>query len=380
MRILNVNMSLDPVTGGGTAERTLQLSKAMARAGVDCSILTTSQGLPESVRDIDGIDLNVLACWSERFYLPFFRAKQLTDIIKPVDLVHITNHWTVLNAIVYRACKKLDKPYVVCPAGALPIYGRSSLLKKMFNALVGRELIRGAAGYIAISPNEIPNFGEYGVAAPRVTVIPNGVSPADFEDADVNGFRRKHGLGDEPFILFVGRLNHIKGPDLLLEAFFGARDSLGSYQLVYVGPDGGMQKMLEERAVAFGGAEKVHFLGYLGGKEKSQAYHAADLLVIPSRQEAMSIVALEAGICGTPVLLTDQCGFDEVGEIGGGLVVSASREALCDGLIEMCRSPEVLAAMGERLKTCVLADYTWDAAVKKYTRLYRRILGEAQAA
>ena len=379
MKVLNVNMSLDPVTGGGTAERTLQVSKALARDGVDCSILTTSQGLPESLRHLEGIDLNVFACWSERFYLPRFRKKQLIAIVNSVDLVHLTNHWTILNAIVYQACRELHKPYVVCPAGALPIYGRSRVFKKIFNTLVGKELIRRATEYIAISPNEIPHFSEYGVAPTRVTVIPNGVNPTDFKDENVDDFRQKHGLAGHPFILFVGRLNHIKGPDLLLEAFALAQELLADYHLVFIGPDGGMRQDLDNKTVAKDLTGRIHFLGYLGGAEKSQAYHAADLLVIPSRQEAMSIVALEAGICGTPVLLTDQCGFDEVKEMQGGLVAPASVQGMYKGLMELCRSPEILTTMGARLKANVLTNYTWDAAAKKYIHLYRQILKGGQA-
>ena len=367
-------MSLDPVTGGGTVERTIQVSKALVRAGVKTSILTTNQGLSDVVQRIDGVNVRALNCLNERFYLPKFRRGQFERLIRPVDLVQITNHWTVLNALVYYTCRRLHKPYVVCPAGALPIYGRSSVFKKIFNALVGKELIRKAAGYIAISPNEIPHFSEYGVAPTRVTVIPNGVNPTDFKDENVDDFRQKHGLAGHPFILFVGRLNHIKGPDLLLEAFELAQELLADYHLVFIGPDGGMRQDLEDKTVVKNLTGRVHFLGYLGGAGKSQAYHAADLLVIPSRQEAMSIVALEAGVCGTPVLLTDQCGFDEVGDTGGGLVVSASREAISEGLLEMCRSPENLAGMGERLKAFVLANYTWDVTAQKYLELYRHIL------
>ena len=166
---------------------------------------------------------------------------------------------------------------------------------------------------------------------------------------------------------------------MLLEAFALAQELLADYHLVFIGPDGGMRQDLDNKTVAKDLTGRIHFLGYLGGAEKSQAYHAADLLVIPSRQEAMSIVALEAGICGTPVLLTDQCGFDEVKEMQGGLVAPASVQGMYKGLMELCRSPEILTTMGARLKANVLTNYTWDAAAKKYIHLYRQILKGGQA-
>jgi glycosyltransferase involved in cell wall biosynthesis len=169
----------------------------------------------------------------------------------------------------------------------------------------------------------------------------------------------------------VGRLNAIKGPDLLLQAFCNISNTLQDYHLVFVGPDDGMLAQLKEMAVAFDTSNRTHFIGYLGGEDKAQAYYAADLLVVPSRQEAMSIVVLESGITGTPVLITDQCGFDDVLNIGGGQVVPATIEGLQKGLNEILKGPEGLKAMGERLNHYVRTHFAWDTVVNKYLELYK---------
>lgn len=88
----------------------------------------------------------------------------------------------------------------------------------------------------------------------------------------------------------------------------------------------------------------------------------------------MSIVVLEAGITGTPVLLTDQCGFNEVESIGGGQVVPASVEGLQNGLLEILRDPEQLKLYGVNLKQYVYKHFTWDSVISKYLKLYRQIL------
>ncbi len=196
----------------------------------------------------------------------------------------------------------------------------------------------------------------------------------DYRARDDAGFRRRHGLGDAPFVLFVGRLNRIKGSDLLLEAFGRAKDELPEYNLVFAGPDEGLLAGLRRAAAGYGVEDRVRFVGYLGGEEKSRAYHAADVLVVPSRQEAMSLVALEAGAAGTPVLLTDRCGFDEVERAGGGRVVPASVEGLREGLVEMLRGPGGLRSMGANLRRLVEGRYTWDAAAESYLDLYGQIL------
>jgi glycosyltransferase involved in cell wall biosynthesis len=176
----------------------------------------------------------------------------------------------------------------------------------------------------------------------------------------------------------MGRLNIIKGPDILLKAFCccSQHEKLKSYHLVFAGSDEGMLKELKRMVSESGLSEKVHFTGHISGDEKSDAYHAADFLVIPSRQEAMSIVALEAGASGTPVLLTDVCGFDEVASMGGGKVVTASVEGIAAGLREMVRQPENLHKMGERLQSLVQGKYTWTSVVQQILRLHEHILVE----
>ncbi|MBW2742297.1 MAG: glycosyltransferase, partial [Deltaproteobacteria bacterium] len=300
--------------------------------------------------------------------------KQIRNIVKDADVVHLMGHWTFINALVYFIAHRLNKPYVVCPAGALPIYGRSKFIKKLFNWIIGSKIISNANGHIAIAVNEIDQFQAYGVEAGKISIIPNGINAEEFQISNVTKFRKKYGLSNDPFIMFMGRLNYIKGPDLLLHAFCNVKEGLLDFRLVFAGPDGGMLGELKEKSKVMEIANRVHFTGYLGGEEKSSAYHAADLLVIPSRQEAMSIVVLEAGITGTPVLLTDQCGFNEVESIGGGQVVPASVEGLQNGLLEILRDSSQLKLYGVSLKQYVYKHFTWDSVISKYLKLYRQIL------
>lgn len=105
-------------------------------------------------------------------------------------------------------------------------------------------------------------------------------------------------------------------------------------------------------------------------------YHFSSALIIPSRKEAMSIVALEAGITGTPVLLTDQCGFNEVESCGGGLVVSPSVSGIEEGLKALIENEMSLGEMGSKLKVLTESHYTWSSFVKLYYILYIEVLGK----
>jgi len=376
LNVLNVIMSLDPVHGGGTVERTVQMSLYLIRHGVSCTVLTTDIGLTRKrVNDLAGINIVRLKTLNKRYYLPILSPAKIRNYVRSTDIIHLMNHWTFLNAVIYLFAWALKKPYVMCPAGTLSIFGRSKKLKKIYNLLIGKRIIRNAWGLIAISTEEINQFCSFGVERKKIVLIPNGIDPASYQYADGNAFKEKYGIGKSAIILFVGRLNSIKGPDLLLKAFHKViHYNYPQYCLVFAGPDGGMLSELRNYVTENHIGDRVHFVGYLGERDKASAFCAADFLVIPSRQEAMSIVVLEAGIAGTPVLLTDQCGFDIVDEIKGGKVVPASVAGLQLGLTELLGRPENLKAMGKRLYDYILKNYAWDKVILKYIEMYDQIL------
>lgn len=379
MKVLNVIMSLDRVTGGGSVERTVQMSRSLVKAGEECTILTTNIGVtPERIKELEGVTIVALPCLSQRFYVPKFKYKDIEDLVRKTDIIHLMTHWTFLNALVYFIAHRHKKPYVVCPAGVLLVYGRSRVIKTVYNWLIGRRLIRNAARHIAITADEIPQFITYGVRKDSITIIPNGIDPEDFKDSRVDDFRTKYGLAGVRFILFMGRLNAAKGPDLLLRAFCNAREYLAPYHLVFAGPDQNMSTELRAIVAQYNVGDRVHFLGYVGGLDKSRAYYAADLLVIPSRREAMSIVVLEAGITGTPVLMTDQCGFNAMAEAGGGMIVPASVEGLEKGLVDTLSNPVDLKAKGQRLKAYVSKHFLWDSIIDRYVQLYKDLSWNGQ--
>jgi glycosyltransferase involved in cell wall biosynthesis len=375
MKILNVNASLSFRTGGGTAERTFQMSRFLAQEGIDCTVLTIDSGLdPARIEALNPARLRTVPLLWQRFHVPRIRWRTIKSLVDEADIVHLMGHWGVLNAVVYWAARCARKPYVVCPAGALPIFGRSKLLKRVYNLLVGKAILRNASGWIAVTAAEFGQFESYGVPSARITVIPNGVCQEDFPLADSEQFRRKNQLPEAPFILFMGRLSPIKGPDLLLQAFASVQERIPDYHLVFAGPDEGMRADLEEAARQAGIDERVHFLGLVVGSDKAAAYRSASLLAVPSRQEAMSIVVLEAGICGVPVMLTDQCGFSEITAIDPGLETPATAEGIAAGLERLLLTPGILDRTAAELHDLVLNKYTWPTIVQQYVNLYRTLL------
>ncbi|MGZ5009718.1 MAG: glycosyltransferase [Methylobacter sp.] len=373
MKILNVNHTIDQVTGGGTAERTFQMSQHLIRNGIECSILTMETAGASTRRLING-EIVTIPSLSRRFPFPRCAFGRIKQIVAEYDVIHLMGHWTILNAAVYLAAVRLNKPYVFCPAGALPIFGRSLMLKKIYNWIVGRKIAQNADRCIAITEAEKEQFLEYGVIQQKIDVIPNAVDEADFVLADEMGFRSKYRLTNRQIILFFGRLNLIKGPDLLLSAFLQVMEAFPDYDLVFAGPDDGMLSQLKAIVTNNGACKRVHFLGYLGGVDKSSAFHAARILTIPSRQEAMSIVVLEAGVCGVPALFTDQCGLNIMAEAGCGWSVPATVEGLKKGLELALTSPDEIRPTGIKARDYVAFNFSWSAVSEKYRQLYENLV------
>lgn len=381
MKILFVNHLLDSVTGGGTAERTFQLARYMARDGHDCSILTLDIGVNAERRaDLPGVKVHALPCLNKRYFVPRASSAQIRRMVASADVVHLSGHWTLLNAMTYQACKQTRTPYLFCPAGALGLFGRSLLLKRTYEAWVGRAILRDATFCVAITEDEAGLFRDRGVDPQRVAVIPNGIDPQLYDAPDracsLNSLRQRLNLGRAPYILFLGRLSEIKGPDILLEAFAMVASRWPDHQLIFAGPDDGLQADLQARTQALGLAERVHFAGFLGGSAKAAALHGAAMLAIPSRREAMSIVVLEAGMCGCPVLFTNACGLETLARDGAGIEVDVTAHAIAEGIAQVLGDLPAAANRAEVLKSQVQTRFLWSVQAQRYATLCAQISEE----
>jgi glycosyltransferase involved in cell wall biosynthesis len=369
-------MTLDPVTGAGPTARTVQLSRSLTDLGVTCEVATCrSPSEPMSMAGLDGVGVVTLPAIAGRFRVPVGNYSALDDAVRRADVVLLMNHWTTLNAAAFRAAARAGRPHIVCPCGALPLFGRSQRLKTIYNAVVGHRMVRTAARQIAVTRDEVDQIAAYGVPRETIVVIPNGVPPVSGQ-ADAGAFRARHSLGAAPIALFLGRLAPIKGPDLLVSAFTNVRQRFPQWHLVLVGPDEGMLAGLRQQVRAAALEAHVHFVGYLNEDAKRDALAAANLLVVPSRSEAMSIVVLEAAAAGRPVLVTDRCGLAEVADVGAGWVVPPTVEGLTTGLAQAFSDEADLSARGAVWKRFALDRYAWPRIAARHMEMFADVLAE----
>lgn len=358
MNVLLINISLDAQRGGGTAERTRHLANTLADKGCRCEVIAMSGDSWQSEFNTRGVKTYITGKMGQHFPIPLVNFMRLWKAVKSADIIHIMGYWNLLSIITGFFARIARTPYVLCPAGEFASIGKPSPVKKLFHLLLGKSLIKSASGFIAITQLERILIAEVtGFLPDRIPVFPNGVA-----EPALTPIRTLQNLPEEPYILFMGRLAPVKGPDLLIKAYLSTK-AAHHYPLVLAGPDFGMQAELEASLIGHEIARQIHFIGFLNEAQRNEAYQHALMLVIPSRSEAMSLVALEAGITGLPVLLTNTCGFDEVQTINGGRVVEPTAAGISRGLQLMLSEADDLTLKGQRLKSFVIDHYSWHVIV-----------------
>lgn len=172
-------------------------------------------------------------------------------------------------------------------------------------AQVEGEVVRDATLIIATTPHEKESLVRlYGALPDRVEVAPCGVDLELFRPVDREKARRSLGLGAEKVVLFVGRLERIKGVELLLRTA-AIMDGGDSVRVLIVGGDqggGGEAARLKALAGELGIQQRVRFAGRVEQTALPTYYSAADVCVVPSYYESFGLAALEAMACGTPVV------------------------------------------------------------------------------
>lgn len=89
----------------------------------------------------------------------------------------------------------------------------------------------------------------------------------------------------------------------------------------------------------------------------------------------MSIVVLEAGICGTPVLFTDNCGLESLASTGAGVMVSATPEDIGNGICSLLKNDHYLKEKGDQLANLVRNQYLWEIQAKRYFDVFAKFTG-----
>jgi D-inositol-3-phosphate glycosyltransferase len=220
----------------------------------------------------------------------------------------------------------------------------------------------------------------YGADPSRIRIVAPGVDHAFFGPGHRPQARRAIGLPDGgPLLLFVGRLQPLKGATVAVRTLAALGPDHGDARLVVVGgPSGphGEEEVLRIAALVsdLGLEDRVVFVPPRPHELLSTYYRAADVCLVPSRSESFGLVALEAAACGTPVVASDVGGLRSLVDHGrtGYLVDDPTAEAFAGWVRQLLAEP----LLGERLGTGAVLRarrYTWARAAHLLREIYAEL-------
>lgn len=404
--VLTVHTSplAQPGTGdaGGMNVYVLQTAQQLAQRGTEVEIFTraTSSDLPPVQEAAPGVLVrNVVAGPFEgldKHDLPTqlcpFTAEVLRQEARQVpgyyDLVH--SHYWLSGQVGWLARDRWRVP-LVHTAHTLAAVKNAALAEGDSPEPVSREIgekqvIAEADRLTANTAREARELVDlYGATPDRIDIVPPGADLTRYRPGDRVAARAELGLAaDEEIVAFVGRIQPLKAPDVLVRAVAEAirrRPGRKLRALIVGGPSGtGLERpdALIELADRLGIADHVTFLPPQPADRLVLVYRAANLVAVPSYNESFGLVALEAQASGTPVLAAAVGGLGTaVRHEHSGLLVAGHRIPDWAGALEyLLDDPVRLNSMGERA-VLHAADFSWAHTAEKLLTSYTAALSGA---
>jgi D-inositol-3-phosphate glycosyltransferase len=246
-----------------------------------------------------------------------------------------------------------------------------------------RDLVDDSHRIIAATEKEKKDLTCYYSATPeKISVVPCGVNLNLFQSVNKETARQHLGFNGGSMVLFVGRVEPLKGIDRLLMAM-PILDNGRDLRLVVVGGDDDSQpekERLQSLARNLNIQDSVTFVGTVRQEDLPLYYSAADVCVIPSYYESFGLVALESLACGTPVVATNVGGMESVVRHGhnGYLVKDNAPVHLADTIASLLAKPDAGRESADSIRASV-GRFSWSNVAEKIASEYRAVLGKQVA-
>ena len=221
----------------------------------------------------------------------------------------------------------------------------------------------------------------FGLPYDKINVIPNGVNLNNFDNVERDyNFRRQYAMDNEKIILYLGRLVYEKGVQNLISAMPKILNSYHDAKLVIAGR-GGMMDELKAQVYSMGIDNKVYFTGYLNSDSVKKMYKCADIAVFPSTYEPFGIVALESMLSGTPTVVSDVGGLNEIIEHGvdGMKSYAGNPNSIADSVLSLLFNNQLCENISKNAITKVKAQYNWNKIAQDTHYVYERAICQTEA-
>lgn len=390
IRVLHVIPAISQYYGG-PVKAVLGMCRALNQAGVHADIASTDadvQGnLDIPLRMPFQMEGTTIYCFRCSLLRQYGFSPELTGWIRRnlrnYDLVHIHAFFSYVPVPLLYYAKKYNVPYIIRPSGELSPWPlkQSRMKKRLYLSLFGRHCLNTASALHLTSEDERTAARRLAPGTPSV-VIPLGTDTFNEKEFPLRGgFRKKYPMLDhKKLIVFLSRLDHIKGLDRLLPAISALAMGRDNFTMVIAGSgEREYEAHVRDLVLAHGLQEKVIFTGFVQGQDKMDLLRDADVFVLPSYHENFGIAVIEAMAVGAPVVISNNVGIHyEVTEYGAGIVTSCESGEIAHALSRLLENESLRRRMGENGRRLVWEKFTWGKIAVGLMELYKAILSQGK--
>lgn len=385
LKIAQVNIYFSPFFVGGVEWYVYNISRRLAKMGHDVHVFTAEKYLDKKApasEVVEGVKVHRLP-----FKLDFsYRLKVWNGLAGEIarqgkfDIIHAYDYAQSHSRTALRVAKKLGSPCVITVFDIhtmipRPFYKQIPI--KVFERFFARRILTSADMLLVRAPKLIEPLEKIGVPEQKIIVTPSGINEDSLNSFDGTKFLKDQGIQGSPIILFLGRLNPLKGPQHLLKIAPEVLKHFPEAAFVFVGPDQSRYlETLREEAANKNIQHRVFFTGPIYDfVTKMQAYSSCDLFCLPTSYEGTSQAIFEAMSQAKPIISTNVGGIPSQieNEKEGILLPYGDDTALTQAVSGLLLDKDRAASLGKAARDKVMA-FTYPELAKKLVGIYENAI------
>ncbi|MGI0090267.1 MAG: glycosyltransferase family 4 protein, partial [Nitrososphaerales archaeon] len=385
MKIAQVNVYFSPFFVGGAEWYVYNVSRRLVKMGHEVHVFSAEKYLDKSARkkeDVEGISVHRLPFKLDLSYrLKVWNG--LADAISKegrFDIIHAYDYAQSHTSTALRVAKKQNIPAVLTVFDIHSMIPRpfyKQVPVKLFERVFAKGVLCSANKLLVRAPTLIEPLEKIGVPKERIIVTPSGINEQSLGAYDGKKFLKEHGISGSPVILFLGRLNQLKGPQHVLNIASDVLKDFPEAAFVFVGPDqAGYAEELRKIAKSHGIEGRVFFTGAIYDLDnKMEAYSSCDVFVLPTTYEGTSQAIFEAMSQSKPIVSTSVGGIPSQIQSGreGLLVPYGNDSALANAVIVLLKDTELAKRLGHDARVKV-ESFTYPELASELVRVYESVI------
>ena len=390
MKILMLTWEYPPRVVGGISKVVYDLSHKMVKEGNEVTVVTYKDGDNVKYYENDkGVEVYRVDNYMIRpnNFIDWIMQLNFNMITKANEIINKNGKFDVIHAhdwLVAYSAKSIKESYNIPLISTIHATesGRNSGIHDETQRYINDSewMLTYESSEVIVNSNYMKNEVQrlFGLPYDKINVIPNGVNLQLFSNFNVDyDFRRQYAMDNEKIILYVGRLVYEKGIQNLIAAMPKILDRYHDSKLIICGR-GGMIDELREQVKYLGIDNKVYFAGYCDSKKMQKMYKCADVAVFPSTYEPFGIVAIESMLSGTPTIVSDVGGLNEIVEHGvtGMKSYAGNANSIADSVLALLFDPKLCASISQNAIKKVKENYNWAKITDNTYYVYQLAIGK----